>query len=79
MLAPFVTDLLIVCSFLLLAGWANEMMARWLGPVGRAGSSAAFRSLDRRREINDDGLRVCGSYGLFGDWQFKVDHRERNG
>ena len=27
----------------------------------------------------DDGLTICGSCGLSGDWLFKLDHPERNG
>jgi hypothetical protein len=78
MLAPFVTDLLIACTFLLLAGWANEVAAGWLGVARQTGSRDAHGVFNRRRRIDDDGLSVCGSCGLSGDWLFKLDHPERH-
>jgi hypothetical protein len=77
MLAPFVLDLLIACTLLLLAGWANDVIVRWISVARHAGSPAAPLAFDRRRRIDRDGFTVGEIYGMSGDWQFKLNHRER--
>jgi hypothetical protein len=78
MLAPFVQDLLIACTMLLLAAWANDVIFRWVGFARHTGSTVAPMALDQRRGINRDGLTACGARGISGDWLFKLDHSERN-
>ncbi len=78
MLAPFVQELLITCTFLLLAGWANDVLVRWIGYARHGGSAAAPMGLDQRRRTDRDGLTACGACGMSGDWLFKLDHSERN-
>jgi hypothetical protein len=78
MLAPFVTDLLIACTALLLAGWANEMVAGWVGVARPTGSRGPHRAFDRRRSIDDDGLSACGRSRLSEEWLLKLDHPERH-
>jgi hypothetical protein len=78
MLAPFVTDLLLACTFLLMAGWANEAIARWIGVSRRTSSATVPAPVGDRRTFDRDDYMVCGSCGLSGDWLFKLDHPERN-
>jgi hypothetical protein len=78
MLAPFVQDLLIACTVLLLAAWANDVIVRWIGLARQVGSPAAPVPLEQRRRSDRDGLSACGASGLSGDWLFKLDHSERN-
>ena len=78
MLAPFVQDLLIACTALLLAAWANDVIARWVGFVRRAGSTVAPMASKRPRRIDRDGLTACGASGMSGDWLLTLEHPERN-
>jgi hypothetical protein len=78
MLAPFVQDLLIACTVLLLVAWANDVIVRWVGFARRAGSTATPVASRQRRGIDRDGLTACGASGLSGDWLFKLEHSERN-
>lgn len=78
MLAPFVLDLLIACTLMLLAGWASDVMGRWIGVARPASSTAAPTALGQCRQIDRDGFTVCEFCGMSGDWLFKLDHPERN-
>jgi hypothetical protein len=78
MLAPFVLDLLIACTLLLLAGWANDAVVRWISVARQAGSTAAPMALNRHRATDRDGLTSCATGGMSGDWLFKLDYSERN-
>jgi hypothetical protein len=78
MLAPFVLDLLIACTLMLLAGWVGDVMARWIGIARHADPSAASVALNQRRGIDPKRLAVCEFCEMSGDWLFKLDHPERN-
>ena len=80
MLAPFVQDLLIACTALLLAAWANNTIVRWMGLARHAVSTAAPVALEQRRGMDRDNTNVaCGlSSGVSGDWLFKLEHSEWN-
>ena len=78
MLAPFVQDLLIACTVMLLAGWANDVIVRWIGFARHAGSPAAPTDFQRRHRVDRDNLNVRGLAGLSGDWLYKLDHSDRN-
>lgn len=78
MLAPFVLDLLIASTFLLLAAWANDVIVRRIGFARQAGSPAAPMASEQRGRTDRDGLTACGACGMSGDWLFKLDHSERN-
>ncbi len=78
MLAPYVTDLLFACTLLLLAGWAQDVMTRWVNVAGHADSAAASGAFDRHGRFDRDAYNVCGLCGLTEDWLFKMEHPERN-
>jgi hypothetical protein len=78
MLAPFVQDLLIACTVLLLAAWANDVIVRWIGFARHAGSTAAPMASAQPHRINRNALTVCRPSGMSGDWLFTLDHSERN-
>ena len=49
MLAPFVRDLLIACTFILLAAWVNDLVVRWISAGYQPGLARTPRPRDRRR------------------------------
>jgi hypothetical protein len=77
MLAPFVQDLLIACTLMLLVGWVGDVMGRWIGVAGHARSAATSANIDSRRRLSGNAFTVCGSCGSSGDWVFNIDHSER--
>jgi hypothetical protein len=77
MLAPFVLDLLIACTLMLLAGWVCDVMARWLGVARHTGSSAERAVVDQHG-IDHNRLSFCEFCGMSGDWLFKLEHPDRN-
>jgi hypothetical protein len=78
MLAPFATELLIACSILLFAGWANEVMAGWLGIARQATAPSVHRASDHPQGIEIHGFTMSGTSGLCGNWLFRLEHPERN-
>jgi hypothetical protein len=71
MLAPFVQELLIGCSLLMLVGWMGDVAGRWVRLGAQTDSSVA------------GGTRVHSSHstygpsGISGDRLFKVVYPER--
>lgn len=78
MLAPFVLDLLIACTLMLLAGWVGDVIARWIGVVRHSGSTAAPAALNLKHGIDRNRLPDCEFSGMSGDWLFKLDHPDQN-
>ena len=78
MLAPFVLQLVAACTFMLVAGWAGDLMARWIGVTRTAGPAVSSRAFDQHRRIEGKGITVCGACGTSGEWLFPFDHPERN-
>jgi hypothetical protein len=72
MLAPFVLNLLIACSLLMLIGWIGDLTARRIGIARRGRSPVMHRPLYR------DGYAVYGPSGWSGEWPLEVNHPERN-
>jgi hypothetical protein len=79
MLGPFVLNLLISCSLLLLAGWTGDTIATWVGVARRSDvSSKAQRKVETGRRLDHAALTACTSCGTSGDWMWKIDHPELN-
>ena len=78
MLAPFVRDLLIACTFMLLAAWVNDVVVRWISVGYHPGSARAPRPVNRRRTTDADRLTIGEFCGISGKWLFEADHPERN-
>ena len=52
MLAPFVLNLLIACSLVLLVGWTGDTISTWVGAVRRSDTREAQRIAESRRRID---------------------------
>lgn len=76
MLAPFILNMLISCSLLLLAGWTGDVISSWVGDARRAGAHEPQRNVDIRRRIDHAALTACTSSGLSGEWLWKIDSSE---
>jgi hypothetical protein len=79
MLAPFVLNMLISCSLLLLAGWTGDTISNWVGVARRTDvSSKAPRKVESGRRLDHAALTACTSCGMSGEWLWKTDHPELN-
>jgi hypothetical protein len=79
MLAPFVLNLLISCSLLLLAGWTGDTISAWVGVARRTdASNRAQRKAENGRRLDHTGMTACTSCGASGEWLWKIDHPELN-
>ncbi len=78
MLAPFVLNLLIACSLVLLVGWTGDTISTWVGVVRRSDTGEAQRNAESRRRIDRATLTACTSCGTSGEWLWKIDHPELN-
>jgi hypothetical protein len=78
MLAPFVGDLLVACTFMLLAAWVNNVVVRWISGGYQSGSTRVPRAVNRRRTTDADRLTIGEFCGISGKWLFEADHPERN-
>jgi hypothetical protein len=78
MLAPFVLNLLIGCSLLLLAGWTGDTISTWTDAARRADDRDSQGNVETRRRIDHAALSGCTSCGASGDWLWKIDPREVN-
>jgi hypothetical protein len=78
MLAPFVGDLLVACTFMLLAAWVNNVVVRWISVGYQSGSAHVPRAVNRRRTTDADRLTIGEFCGISGKWLFEADHPERN-
>ena len=69
MLAPFVLNLLISCSLLLLAAWTGDTISAWVGAARRTNaSSTAQQKAENGRRLDHAALTACTSCGTSGDW-----------
>jgi hypothetical protein len=78
MLAPFVLNLLITCSLLLLAGWTGDTIVSWVGAARRTDTRESLRIAESGRRIDHATLTACTSSGMSGEWLWKIDHPELN-
>ena len=78
MLAPFVLNLLISCSLLLLAGWSGDVISSWVAVARRTDTRESQRNVDSRRRIDHAALTACTSSGMSGEWLWKIDTPELN-
>ena len=79
MLAPFVLNLLISCSLLLLAGWTGDTISSWIAVARHTGDAPeSQRNGESRRRIDHAALTACTSCGTSGEWLWKIDHPELN-
>ena len=71
MLAPFVLDLLVACSLLMLTGWVGDMSARCIrfGYRGRSAVAAGTFAHDR--------YSIHGPFGVRRDRLPKFAHHEQ--
>jgi hypothetical protein len=79
MLAPFVLNLLITCSLLLLAGWTGDTISNWVGAARRTDTRESQPDAETGRRIDHATLTACTSCGTSGEWLWKIDHRELKG
>jgi hypothetical protein len=69
MLAPFVLNLLISCSLILLAAWTGDTISGWIGVARRTNaSSTAQQKAENGRPLDHTALTACTSCGTRGDW-----------
>jgi hypothetical protein len=69
MLAPFVLNLLISCSLLLLAAWTGDTISAWVSVARRTdASSTAQRKAENGRRLDHAALTACTSCGTSGEW-----------
>jgi hypothetical protein len=78
MLAPFVLNLLISCSLLLLVAWTGDVISTWVGIARRTDSHESQRTVERGRRIDHAVLTACTPSGTSGEWLLKFDRSERN-
>ena len=78
MLAPFVLNMLISCSVLLLAGWTGDVISAWINGARHTDASELPRSVADRRRIDHAALTACTSCGTSGEWLWKIDAPELN-
>ena len=78
MLAPFVLNLLISCSLLLLAAWTCDVISTWVGIARRTDSHESQRTVELGRRIDHAVLTACTPSGTSGEWLWKFDSSERN-
>jgi hypothetical protein len=78
MLAPFVLNLLITCSLLLLAGWTGDTISTWVGAARRTDNRELQRIAESGRRIDHTTLSACAPCGTSGDWLWKIDRPELN-
>lgn len=68
MLAPFVLDLLIGCSLLILTGWMGDVTTRWFGLSHRVRPTVTAETFEHR------GHALYDPCGVSGDRLFKISH-----
>jgi hypothetical protein len=68
MLAPFVLNLLISCSLLLLAGWTGDTISAWVGVARRTDTRDSQRNIESARRLDHAALTACTSCGTSGEW-----------
>jgi hypothetical protein len=69
MLAPFVLNLLISCSLLLLAAWTGDTISAWVGVARRTNAnSTAQQEAENGRRLDHTALTACTSCGTSGEW-----------
>ena len=68
MLAPFVLNLLISCSLLLLAGWTVDTISNWVGAARRTQTRQSQRIAESGLRIDHAALSACTSCGTSGYW-----------
>jgi len=78
MLAPFVLNLLVSCSLLLLAGWTGDVISNWVAIARGAAAGNSQEKVESRRRIDHAALTACTSCGTSGEWFWKIDHPELN-
>jgi hypothetical protein len=78
MLAPFVLNLLISCSLLLLAAWTCDVISTRVGIARRTDSHESQRTVELGRRIDHAVLTACTPSGTSGEWLWKLDSSERN-
>ncbi len=80
MLAPFVLDLLIACTLLLLAGWANQFLVRGkpVGDVAHPGIGALQPDQLRQSMVKRDVFFICSPCAANGEWLFTLEDPEQN-
>jgi hypothetical protein len=72
MLAPFVLDLLVGCSLLMLTGWVGDISARWIRFGHRGRSAVAFGTFAHDRHS------IYRPLGVRGDRMSKFVHPEQD-
>jgi hypothetical protein len=78
MLAPYVTNLLIACSLLLVAGGVNPVLVAWSRQVRHRESSASRRATYRTRPSHVEIFGVCDTCNDRGNALVGVGRHDLN-